>query len=347
MPLLAALAITLPGSAVAARDGGFETVGPTSSSEQLFGVDRKPSVEQLRIKKSQTRAPVVLYSIRLDELLAPSTVDVRSMTQVMYCREDDIRGANKPDHPCRGSKPYGYDPKFFSKVVLSDSPTDTGGDTVVQDWQRIRCREVVHHCAVPVKVDGFQVPGPGAYVNFVAAAQSDSAGSGQVMVVSHGSMQVIQTLSLLPAASQTEVSGPVRSSFPMSPGSSRADRDDLRPAVLFSQPVEVEVGDVVDAKADLTFKIVNSKDNAPLVATFLFLTSDPQDVDYSPSDESLSFFRRAGENCPKTCSGRRVGAVRSPVAGQMYVNLVAFGKDHEYKTKARIEYDGSLAVTKR
>jgi hypothetical protein len=347
MPVVAAIAMALPGSAAAARDGGFESVGPTSSSELLFGVDRNPSVELLRIKRTQTASPEVLYSIRLDEVHAPSAIDVRSTTQLVRCRSDDIRGANKPDHACAGTEPYSYDPKFFWRIVLSDSPTDAGGRTVVQDWRRVRCREVVHHCAVPAKVNGFQVGGAGAYVNFVAAAQADSARKGQVMPVSHGSMQVIQTLSPFPIAAQTEISGPVRSSFPMSPGGSRADRDDLRPAVLFSQPVDVEAGDVVDAEARLELKVVNSKDNAPLIATYLFLTSDPEDLDYTPPDQSLSFFRRAAENCPKTCSATRLGAVRSPVAGRMYVNLVALGKDHEYKTKATVVYDGSLAVTKR
>ncbi len=348
--LALAATLTLLGPATPARaasDGGFATLGPTSTPDQLFGIDTDPSAETLPIRRSQSSAPRVLYSIRLADSPQPSTVDVRAMTQTMFCRTTDIDGTNKEDGECRHSKPYRYAPRFFSKVVLSDSPTDTAGQSVIQDWQSVVCSDEVHHCPVPVQVDGAPVSGQGLYVNFVAAAQSKSAGKGQVLAVSFGDMQAIQSLAPPPQPPQTTDSDGLRSSFPMSQGSDRSQRADLRYAVLFSQPVDVHQGDVLDVTVRLKLAIHKSKDNAPLTAVFAYLTSDPDDAIPAGISTGQAAYQRGAQNCPGSCSFTGVGAIRSPDDGHMYLNVSAFSKDHEYRTKGTVAYDGTLSVTRR
>lgn len=343
----AAAGLPAPAPAHAALNGGFVAVGPTSSPDMLFARDPDVSVRQLPIRRTNDSDPVVLYSVQLSPDAESSSVDVRSMTQAAFCRRTDIAGSNDPDAVCKGTRTYDFTPRFAWKVVLADSPTDTEGRAVLQDWRSVKCPDVVHHCPVPVRVDGAAVSGTGLYVNLVATGQHREARRGQVLSVSHGVMQVIQRTAPPEAEPQEALSGPVASSFPMSPGSSRADRDDVRPALLFTQSVEVQEGDVLDVRTQMRMEIRRSQDNAPLTATFAYLTDDPADVDWTRGRGEAAAFKRAGENCPKACSFTRLGAIRSPVSGSMHVNVVAFVNDHEYKTKGFVGYEGSLSVTKR
>lgn len=331
-----------------ARENDVSTVGPTSSPALLFGVEDEAAVSSLPIRRDPTEEPRVLYSIRLDENVRRSVVDVRSTIQAVVCRATDISGRNKKDHPCKGTQPYDFDPRVFWKVVAADSPADTEGHTELAGWRSVRCIDAVHHCPIPFKVDGLAMPRAGSFVNLVAAAQSGSAEEGQTVAISanRGELQVIQAIAPT-GLSRTAESGPVSRSFRMSRGSKRAGPEDLLPAVLFSQPVEVDVGDVIDVRTKLALRIRRSQDNAPKTSTQIILTPGRADTADPRLPTGRAATNRAGENCLTKCSLTRLGTIRSPVAGSMHVNVVMWVQDHEYETRGFVDYDGALEVTKR
>jgi hypothetical protein len=345
--VLAAALLAAPAQSAAQDSQDATVVEPTSSAALLFGVDGQAAVDSLPIRRDFKDKPRVLYSIRLDDSIPASIVDVRATIQAAVCRATDIRGSNKDDHPCKRTRSYNFDPRVFWKVVAADSPTDTEGQELA-DWRSTRCRDVVHHCPIPFQVDGFAIAGAGRFVNVVAAAESGSARRGQIVAIKRdrGQLHVIQAIGPT-SPSQTITSEPTSDSFPVSRGSAKATRDDLRPAVLFSQPMEVEVGDIIDVRTRVDLRIRRSRDNALLTSTQIFLTPDAADTDDPRFSTGLAAIHRAGENCPTGCSLTRLGTIRSPVAGSMHVNVVMWVQDHEYKTRGVADYDGTLEVTKR
>lgn len=344
---LLVLAVTLLPSAQAAVSGASVPVGTTSSATLRFARNAQPSVSKLPIQSTTGSAPRVLYSVRLSPTAVSSTIDLRSTTQLGTCRSTDISGENNPQGECRGSAPYDFEPRFGWRIVLARSPTDPRGQTVVRNWRSTVCPNVVHHCPVGVAVDGYRVAGAGRYLNFVATGWNPAAQSGQVLAISHGVMQVIQRLPGSPPLVRPHVTRPLGTVFPASPGSAKAGKEDERPALLFSQPVTVRRGDVLDIRTQLSFQIRNSKDNAPFLATYVFLTRDRRSVVAPERGSPFAAFHRAGQNCPTTCAFTRLGAIRSPVAGAMHVNVVALARDHEYETQGSVAYDGHLWVRKR
>ena len=147
-----------------------------------------------------------------------------------------------------------------------------------------------------------------------------------------------------PRTSRPLISGPRLHSLAVSAGSSEASKSGERPAIIFSRLLTVRAGDVIDVRTRFNLTIHSSKDNAPFTGTSIFLTRRPT---ATFPDRGLSIVGRAGQNCPSTCSVAQVGAIRSPLSGRVYVNVLVVIKDHEGKTKATAGYTGSLSVVRR
>jgi hypothetical protein len=319
-------------------------VRPTSSPSLRFGMSTAARGQSLPITTAIGAAPKVLYSVRLDPRRSFSRVSVRGMLQAAYCRSTDISGENKPNHPCVGSQPYKFQPTVYARLVAATSPTATTG-RVISAWKGMPCDKVVHHCPLTVEANRAVVPGAGRYVNLVASAQAGAAGNGQVLAVepTQGELQVIQAVG--PHAGRRPlISGPRLPSFAVSAGSAEASKSGERPAVVFSRLVTVRPGDVLDIRTHFDLTIHNSKDNAPFTGTSIFLARRRT---ATFGDRAMTVVTRAGQNCPTTCSLTRLGAIRSPVGGRVYVNVVVVVKDHEGQTAASASYRGTLSVTKR
>lgn len=336
-----ALAVAAIAALCAASAAYGASVGPTSSPAMQFGVSEEARSSWVAVSRSLDR-PKVLYSVRLDPSRASSAITVRGMVQTAHCRDADLKGRNKADHPCVGGEPYRSDPLVFAKLVLATSPTATTG-RVLKSWRGAACTDEVHHCPLPVSLDHARVSRAGAYVNLVVAARAPGGGEEQRVAVDRhqGQLQVIQTFSRR-EASRALVSGPNQPAFPASEGGKQAGRASERPAIIFSQPIAVKRGDVLDVSTSFTMTIHNSKDNAPFTGTSIYLVRNPA-VTYSES----VIVRRAGENCPTHCSMTRVGAYRAAVTGVVHVNVVVLVKDHEGQTNATVSYAGKLSVRKR
>ncbi|MFL5820783.1 MAG: hypothetical protein ACJ76S_08915 [Solirubrobacteraceae bacterium] len=298
----------------------------------------------LPITQAIGAAPKVLYSVRLDPRRAFSRVTVRGMLQSAYCRSADISGENKPGHPCVGTQPYRFQPNVYAKLVVATNPTATTG-RVIQAWKGTPCIDVVHHCPLSVGANRAVVSGAGRYVNLVAGAQADGAGIGQVLAIepTQGELQVIQLLGPH-SASRPLVGGPRLKSFAVSAGSSEASKSDQLPAIIFSRLVTVRAGDVLDVRTRFDLTIHNSRDNAPFTGTSVFLTRRRT---ATFADRGMGIVGRAGQNCPVTCTLSQVGAIRSPVGGRLYVNVVVVVKDHKGSTIATASYAGKLTVVRR
>ncbi|HKG17710.1 MAG TPA: hypothetical protein VKA96_08480, partial [Solirubrobacteraceae bacterium] len=107
-------------------------------------------------------------------------------------------------------------------------------------------------------------------------------------------------------------------------GSAEASKSGERPAVVFSRLVTVRPGDVLDIRTRFDLTIHNSKDNAPFTGTSIFLTRRRT---ATFGDRAMTVVARAGQNCVTTCSFTRLGAIRSPVGGRLYVNVTVVVKD--------------------
>jgi len=289
-------------------------------------------------------APTAVYSVRLDPRRTFSRVSVRGMLQTAYCRSTDISGKNKPDHPCVGSQPYKFQPNIYAKLIAAANPTATTG-RVISPWKGMPCNDVVHHCPLSVIASNRVVTGAGRYLNLVASAQAVGVAANQVLAVepTQGELQVIQSLGPH-RASGPLVSRPRLRSFAVSAGSSEASKSGDRPAFVFSRLLTVRAGDVIDVRTRFNLAIHNSKDNAPFTGTSIFLTRRPT---ATFADRGLSIVGRAGQNCPTTCSVAQVGAIRSPLSGRVYVNVVVVVKDDKGSTNATATYAGNLTLTKR
>jgi hypothetical protein len=319
-------------------------VHPTSSPSLRFGMSTAARGQSLPITTAVGAAPKILYSVRLDPRRSFSRVTVRGMLQTAYCRSDDILGENKPNHPCVGSQPYTFQPNIYARLVAATSPTATTG-RVISPWKGMPCDKVVHHCPLTVEANRAVVSGAGRYVNLVASAQAQGAGSGQVLAVepTQGELQVIQAVGPH-AGGRALISGPRLPSFAVSAGSSEASKNGDRPAIIFSRLVTVRPGDVLEVRTHFALTIHNSKDNAPFTGTSIFLTRRRT---ATFGDRAMTVVARAGQNCPTTCSLTRLGAIRSPIGGRLHVNVVVVVKDHEGQTAATASYRGTLTVTKR
>jgi len=265
--------------------------------------------------------------------------------QVTYCRSTDLAGTNKPGHPCVGTPAYSYEPRVDAKLIVAASPYAITG-RVIQPWREIVCHKVLHHCPLAVEANRVAISGGAAkYVNLVASAHSSGASGGQILAVDRtaGGLQVIRSLGRRPA-SRTLTRGPRLSSFPLSPGGVQATKDTQRPAVIFSRPVTVKPGDVLDVSTRFKLTIHNSKDNAPLARAWILLAARPTAPYVRPG---IPVIARAGQNCPTTCTLTRRAVVRSAVAGRRYVNVAVLVKDHEGATTATASYSGVLSVTRR
>jgi hypothetical protein len=182
-------------------------------------------------------------------------------------------------------------------------------------------------------------------VNLVAGAESGQAVPGQVLAIdpTTGGLQVIQSLRRAPPP-RPLISGPRLTGFAVSPGSVLATRASQRPAVIFSQPVTVRAGDVLDVSTRFTLTVHNSRDNAPLARAWIVLAPTPTAPYLRPG---MPVTARAGQNCPTTCTLTRVAALRSPVSGRRYVNVGVVVKDHSGETSATASYSGVLRVARR
>ena len=308
-----------------------------------FGTSSLARSDFLAITSRPSGAAKVLYSVRL----APGAgvVTARGLMQVTYCRATDLAGTNKPAHPCVGTRPYSYEPRVYARLVLAGSPSSTSG-RVMHLGRAMVCGRQIHHCPMAIEADRVPVSGGAArYVNLVASAQSSAAVRGQILAIdpTTGGLQVIQSLRRS-APSRTLVSGPRLAGFPVSPGSVEAPRESQRPAVIFSQPVTVRAGDVLDVRTRFRLAIHNSSDNAPLARAWIVLAASPTAPYLRPG---LPVTARAGQNCPTTCTLTRVAALRSPVSGRRYVNVGVLVKDHTGETTATATYSGALRVTRR
>ena len=316
----------------------------TSSPSLRFGMSTAARGTSVPITAAIGAAPTVVYSVRLDPRRAFSRVSVRGMLQTAYCRSADISGENKPNHPCVGTQPYKLEPNIYAKLVAATSPTATTGRQIAP-WRGMPCNKVVHHCPLSIGASRAVVAGAGRYLNLVASAQANGAGTNQVLAVepTQGELQVIQSLGPH-RPSRPLVSGPRLQSFAVSAGSSEAAKTSDRPAVVFSRLLTVKAGDVIDVRTRFNLTIHNSADNAPFIGTSIFLTRRRS---ATFPDRGLSIVGRAGQNCPTTCSVAQVGAIRSPLAGRVYVNVVVVVKDHEGTTNATASYAGNLSVVRR
>jgi hypothetical protein len=316
----------------------------TSSANLRFGMSNAARATRVPITAAIGAAPIVVYSVRLDPRRTFSRVSVRGMLQTAYCRSSDISGVNKPDQPCVGSQPYKLEPNIYARLVAATSPTATTGRQIAA-WKGMPCGKVVHHCPLSIQASRAAVTGAGRYINLVASAQANGAAANQVLAVEpdQGEMQVIQILGAT-SASRPLVSGPKLQSFALSAGSSEATKSSDHPAVVFSRAVTVRAGDVLDVRTRFDLTIHNSADNAPFTGTSVFLTRRPT---ATFADRRLSFVGRAGQNCQTTCSVAQVGAIRSPLSGRVYVNVVIVVKDHEGSTTATASYAGNLSVVRR
>lgn len=342
MTLVCAVAVAWPAGAAAAAPVAAPVVAPTSASQLRFGMSALTATSSLPITAPGAPQQRVIYSVRLDRRLARSTVHLRGMVQTAYCRSGDLRGVNKPDHPCAGTVAYDYDPKVHVQAVLATSPTAISG-RLLRSWEGVTCRDITHHCPVFVSADRLPVAGAGRFVNLVARAHAEGAVPGQVLPVERrqGQLQVMQARAPIPV--RTFATGVKQGSFAVSAGGSDAPEASERPAVIFSRAVTVGVGDVLDVRT--SFRLTeNSPDNAPFTGTAILLSRSPRATEPAPG---MTIIRRAGENCPQTCSFGRLGALRSPVAGRVYVNVVVLAKDHEGVGGATMTYHGSLTVTRR
>jgi hypothetical protein len=315
----------------------------TSSPSLRFGVTTAARSNRVPITAAIGGAPTVVYSVRLDPRQGFSRVSVRGMLQTAYCRSADIAGENKPDHLCAGTQPYTFQPNIYAKLVAATSPTATTG-RVVSPWKGMPCNDVVHHCPLSVAASRAVVTGAGRYLNLVASAQADGVVGNQVLAVEpeQGELQVVQILGPY-TASRPLLSLRRLRSFSVSTGGSEASKESQRPAIIFSRPLMVKAGDVLDVRTRFNLTIHNSKDNAPFTGTSIFLTRRPT---ATFPDRGLSIVGRAGQNCPTTCSVGQVGAIRSPLAGRVYVNVVVVVKDHKGSTNATASYAGNLSVVK-
>jgi len=317
----------------------------TSSTSLRFSRSAVARSSFLPIRSSAHVAPKVLYSVRLAANQRPSTATVRGLMQVTYCRSTDLAGTNKPSHPCVGTRPYSYEPRVDAKLILAATPYAIAG-RVIQPWRGMVCHKVLHHCPLTVEANRVAVSGGAAnYVNLVASAHSSGASGGQILAIDRttGGLQVIQSLGR-PAASRTLTSGPRLASFPVSPGGVQATRESQRPAVIFSQPVTVRAGQVLDVSSAFTLTIHNSNDNAPLARAWVVLAPTATAPYLRPG---LPVTARGGQNCPTTCTLTRVAALRSPFSGRRYVNVGVLLKDHSGETSATATYSGVLRVTRR
>ena len=325
-------------------------VGPTSVASMQFGADRDTELTALRIGKQVGENAEVAFSVALDPTATSSTVDVRAIAQTVYCRTTDIEKADEGGGKagCRNSRRYRYDPLVSARVILAEGPEDTTG-AVLAEWSGSTCRDPVHHCSTVVAHDSLVVEGAARYVNLVVSASHRSASSGQLLAFdsTQGQMQVIQVIPALGAAPllDPKTVGPALGSFDMSRGGSTSDDDDLRAFVIFTSPITVAAGDVVVARTQFDARVKRTKDNAPLLATYVYVALLPTDVENPDWDSGLVVSTRTGENCSKRCSLTRVGAARIPEAGDYNVNVMAFAKDHEGRTRGTVVYDGTLAVT--
>jgi hypothetical protein len=315
----------------------------TSSPGVRFGTSSLARSDFLPITASPYAAAKVLYSVRL----APGAgaVTARGLMQVTYCRAVDIAGTNKPAHPCVGTRPYRFEPRVHARLVVAASPTGTTG-RVIRPWLTMVCARQIHHCPLAIEADGVAIPhGASGYVNLVASANSSVAASGQILAIdpTNGGLQVIQSTRRA-APLRTLVSGPRLPGFAVSPGSVQAIKESQRPAVIFSQPVTVRAGDILDVRARFSLTIHNSRDNAPLARAWIVLAASPTAPYPGPG---LPVTARAGQNCPTTCTLTRVAALRSPISGRRYVNVGALVKDHNGDTAATASYRGVLSVTRR
>jgi hypothetical protein len=317
---------------------------PTSSPNLRFGMSAAARAARLPITAAIGGAPTVVYSVRLDPRRTFSRVNVRAMLQTAYCRSTDIAGENKPDNPCFGTQPYKFEPNIYARLVAATSPTATTGRQVAP-WKGMPCSKVVHHCPLSIQASRAVVTGAGRYLNLVASAQVNGPGANQVLGVepTQGELQVIQTLGPH-RPSRPLISSPRLPSFAVSAGTSEATKATDRPAVIFSRLLTVQAGDVIDVGTRFDLTIHNSADNAPFTGTSVFLTRRPT---ATFPDRGLSIVGRAGQNCPGTCSVGQVGALRSPLSGRVYVNVVVVVKDHEGSTNARATYAGHLTVVRR
>jgi hypothetical protein len=345
-PFLAALTVFLALWAAEAASAAVLTphVVPTSSPSLRFGMSTAARANRVPVTAAITGGPTVVYSVRLDPRRTFSRVSVRGMLQTAYCRSTDISGKNKPDHPCVGSQPYKFQPNIYAKLIAAASPTATTG-RVISPWKGIPCNDVVHHCPLPIAASNRVVAGAGRYLNLVASAQAAGAAGNQVLAIepTQGELQVIQ---ILGAHSGTGplISRPRLRSFAISAGSSEASKSSDRPAIIFSRLLTVRRGDVLDVRTRFSLTIHGSKDNAPFTGTSVFLTRRPT---ATFPDRGLSIVGRAGQNCPGSCSVAQVGAIRSPLTGRVYVNVVAVVKDHKGTTDATASYTGALTVARR
>jgi hypothetical protein len=230
------------------------------------------------------------------------------------------------------------------KLVAATSPTATTG-RVVSPWKGMPCNDLVHHCPLSVAASRAAVTGAGRYLNLVASAQADGVVGNQVLAVEpeQGELQVVQILGPY-TASRPLLSLRRLRSFSVSTGGSEASKESQRAAIIFSRPLMVKAGDVLDVRTRFNLTIHNSKDNAPFTGTSIFLTRRPTTTF---PDRALSIVGRAGQNCPTSCSLTRLGAIRSPVGGRRYVNVVVVVKDHEGETKATASDTGTLSVVVR
>ena len=318
-------------------------VRPTSSPTVRFGTSPLARSDFLPITASPYGGAKVLYSVRL----APGggAVTARGLMQVTYCRATDLAGTNKPAHPCVRTRPYSFEPRVFARLVVAGSPSATTG-RVIRPWRTMVCGRQIHHCPLAIEANHATIPGDGPrYVNLVASAQASAAVSGQILAIdpTTGGMQVIQSLRRS-TPSRTLVSGPRLPGLPVSSGSVQATKESQRPAVIFSQPVTVKAGDVLDVSTRFMLTIHNSKDNAPLARAWVVLAATPTAPYLRPG---LPVTARAGQNCPITCTLTRVAALRSAVSGRRYVNVGVLVKDHTGDTTATASYRGVLSVTRR
>lgn len=319
-------------------------VVPTSSPSLRFGMSDAARATRVPITATVGAAPTVVYSVRLDPRETFSRVNVRAMLQTAYCRSTDIAGENKPDHPCAGTQPYKFEPTINAKLVAATSPTATTGRQLAA-WKGMPCPKLVHHCPLSIEASRAIVTGAGRYVNLVASAQGNGPGANQVLAVepSQGELEVIQILGPH-RPSRALIGGPRLPSFALSAGSSEATKATDRPAVVFSRLLTVKAGDVIDVRTRFDLTIHNSVDNAPFTGTSIFLTRRRT---ATFPDRGLSIVGRAGQNCPTTCSVAQVGALRSPLSGRVYVNVVVVVKDHEGTTNASASYAGNVTVVRR
>jgi hypothetical protein len=329
-----------PAAAVAISTAGPR---PISSAGVRFGKSSLARSDFLPITSSPSGGAKVLYSVRL----APGAgaVSVRGLMQVTYCRATDLAGTNKPAHPCVGTRAYSFQPRVHAGLVVAATPSATTG-RVLRPWRGMVCGRQIHHCPLAIEANRVALSGRDPrYVNLVASAHSSAAVRGQILAIdpTNGGLQVIQSLRRSPA-SRTLVRGPRLPGFPLSPGGVQATKESQRPAVIFSQPVTVGAGDVLDVRTRFRLTIHNSRDNAPLARAWIVLTATPTAPYLRPG---MPVTARAGQNCPTACTLTRVAALRSPVSGRRYVNVGVLVKDHSGDTTATASYSGVLSVTRR